>query len=144
MYAIRSYYAFADFKDSSIHKNNREFLDLHIIGTDMTSRATRTFCYETTPDMEVAEAVRISMSIPFFFESIKIDNKFNEASKQTHVYSDGGVVRNYPLNIFDSPVYGECFNEEGVNLETLGARFAPVDEEKPINNLIYPHHTAYF
>ena len=44
-------------------------------------------------DMEVALAVRMSMSIPFFFEPVKL--------KYSYIV-DGGVLSNFPVELFDS------------------------------------------
>jgi NTE family protein len=119
-------YTFSDFKDNNIHKDNRQFLDLYIIGTDISCKASRVFSYKTTPDMEVAEAVRISMSIPLFFEAIKIeDNNVNKDSG-LHVFSDGGVMRNYAINIFDV---------NRTNPQTLGLRFKHDVECEEIRSL---------
>jgi NTE family protein len=47
-------YTFADFKDPRLHKDNRPFKDLFIIGTNLTTGASKIFSYDTTPMMEVA------------------------------------------------------------------------------------------
>ena len=49
-------------------------------------------------DLEVAKAVRMSMSIPFFFEPVQLKNKKDEP----HYIVDGGVLSNYPVWLFDS------------------------------------------
>ena len=50
-------------------------------------------------DLNVALAVRMSMSIPFFFEPVKLLNiKTNRAS----YIVDGGVLSNFPVWLFDS------------------------------------------
>ncbi|ATW26858.1 patatin-like phospholipase family protein [Candidatus Formimonas warabiya] len=115
-------YTFADFKDPGIHKGNRPFLDLYVIGTDISSRMSKVFSYETTPNMEVAEAVRISMSIPLFFEAIKVTDYEINRHPLLNIFSDGGVTRNYPINLFDAINIQEQFLY-GVNAQTLGARF---------------------
>lgn len=109
-------YTFADFRDRSIHKEGRRFFDLYVTGTDVTNRMVRIFSHETTPDMEVALAVRISMSIPLFFEAIEFQYPGTAAPQ---LYADGGIMWNYPISIFDDPVYGRHFTGE-VNDETLG------------------------
>lgn len=128
-------YTFSDFKNPLIHKNNRPFLDLYVIGTDISAKTSKVFSYETTPHMEVAEAVRISMSIPLFFEAIKVNNY--EISKNTllNVFSDGGVMRNYPINIFDLKNAEDQFLY-GVNAQTLGARFISDIKYNEINNFL--------
>lgn len=109
-------YTFRDFKDASLHIGARPFLDLYITGTDLSNRRDRLFSFETTPDMEVALAVRISMSIPLFFETISFQYP---GTDQPQFYVDGGVMKNYPIEIFDSRAYGGKFSK-GINRETLG------------------------
>lgn len=48
-------------------------------------------------DLEVARAVRMSMSIPFFFEPVILKDKNN---RDCYIV-DGGVLSNYPVWIFD-------------------------------------------
>ena len=59
----------------------------------------------STPDMEVAEAVRRSMSIPFFFEPRREDG---------HEFVDGGVVDNFPIGFFLSSG-NPAFENNGVD-----------------------------
>lgn len=47
----------------------------------------------------VAKAVRMSCSIPYFFEPVKL--KLSKESKG-HVFVDGGVLSNFPMWLFDS------------------------------------------
>ncbi len=109
-------YTFRDFGDSSMHEGNRLFHDLYITGTDISNRTVRVFSLESTPDMEVALAVRISMSIPLFFESIPFQYP---GMPEPSFFADGGVMWNYPVSIFDDPKYGRKFSQ-GINTETLG------------------------
>ncbi|MFA5407362.1 MAG: patatin-like phospholipase family protein [Bacilli bacterium] len=111
-------YTFEDFQDSDLHINGIDFKDLYIIGTDISYKTSAVFSYETTPKMEVAKAVRISMSVPLFFESIEMDK---------NIFIDGGVMRNYPINIFDY---------EGINYQTLGIQFINKIKYSGINNII--------
>jgi NTE family protein len=49
--------------------------------------------------LKVAEAVRMSMSFPFFFEPVRLlDEKRHE-----HLIVDGGLLSNYPIWLFDNP-----------------------------------------
>jgi NTE family protein len=51
------------------------------------------------PDtMSVADAVRMSMSIPVYFEPQRLTDV---RSKQTSVIVDGGILTNFPVSIFD-------------------------------------------
>ena len=58
--------------------------------------------YGLDPDQQfVADAVRASMSIPFFYEPAKLDGQ---------VLVDGGMLSNFPIDLFDStpqwPTFG--------------------------------------
>ncbi|MCY6371187.1 patatin-like phospholipase family protein [Clostridium ganghwense] len=128
-------YTFEDFRNPYIHKKQRPFLDLYIIGTDISTDSSKVFSYETTPHMDVAEAVRISMSIPLFFESIKINEDKTSEKPMTHIFSDGGVMRNYPINLFDSNYFMDIIID-GVNVQTIGARFKSKIKYNEINNFI--------
>lgn len=109
-------FTFADFADPSIHKGGRPFFDLYVTGTDISNRTSRLFSAETTPDMEVALAVRISMSIPLFFEAVPYQYPGTE---RPQIYADGGVMLNYPLSVFDDQKYCRRL-DRGMNPETLG------------------------
>jgi len=107
-----------------------EFMELYITGTNLSNQVTEIYSYETEPNMEIREAVRISMSIPLFFQAVFRKNK---------VMIDGGVTLNYPINIFDYKKYlvneknGEkiTYNKNPnymFNHETLGFRLDTKDE----------------
>ena len=53
------------------------------------------FSSETTPDFSIADAARISMSIPIFFAAVR-------ANPREDVYVDGGLLDNYPIQAFDN------------------------------------------
>lgn len=69
------------------------FRDMYFIGTNISTHFAEVFSHEHTPRICVADAVRISMSIPLFFTSRR--------SPRGDVYVDGGVLDNYPIKIFD-------------------------------------------
>jgi len=128
-------YTFSDFKNPSLHKNNHPFLDLYIVGTNISMRTSKVFCYETTPMMEVAEAVRISMSVPLFFEAVIKEDGDTYGNSITNVFCDGGLMNNYPLNIFDSLKFNSNLYY-GVNMATLGVRFMSELKHNDIDNLL--------
>lgn len=128
-------YTFEDFKNPSLHKDSRPFLDLFLTGTNLTTGTSQVFSFDTTPTMEVAEAVRISMSIPLFFESAQMKQFAITGNNLTNFYCDGSVLNNYPIRLFDS----EAFNSDpvrGANMETLGVRFMSRKQVFRINNLL--------
>ncbi|MFQ5894170.1 MAG: patatin-like phospholipase family protein [Nitrospinota bacterium] len=52
-------------------------------------------------DLEIATALRMSMSIPVFFEPYRLKNR---NTGQEHLIVDGGILSNYPVWLFDAPV----------------------------------------
>jgi NTE family protein len=70
-----------------------------MVGTNLSTRFAEVFSYEHTPRMQIAEAVRISMSIPLFFAARR--------SLRGDIYVDGGVLNNYPVKLFDRKKYIE-------------------------------------
>jgi len=82
------------FKDVFSMKEKFGFRDLYFIGTNLSTRFSEIFSYEHTPDMKISDAIRISMSIPIFFSAVRTSNN--------DVYIDGGVLENYPIQLFDS------------------------------------------
>ncbi len=128
-------YTFEDFQNSSLHKDNRSFLALFLTGTNLTAGTSQVFSFDTTPAMEVAEAVRISMSIPLFFEAITIKQYDITGNRQNNFYCDGGVLNNYPIRLFDSGAF-HSDPVRGANMETLGVRFMSRKQTFRINNLL--------
>ncbi len=128
-------YTFSDFKNPYIHKNNRSFLDLYIIGTNLSMKKSKLFSFETTPNMEVAQAVRISMSIPLLFEAVKTEDVNKSGNVAQHVYCDGGAMNNYPLTIFDTTKFNSKLLY-GKNMETVGVRFLSRLKYSQIENLL--------
>jgi NTE family protein len=62
--------------------------------------------YGQRPDEQsVVEAVRASMSIPFFFEPTHLDfistDEHGKSSKERCTLVDGGMLSNFPVNVFD-------------------------------------------
>lgn len=97
----------------------RGFKDLFIVTTNVSSLEIVVFSADTTPDISVADAVRMSVSIPLYFESIQFNGtKLGDGD----LYVDGGVLKNYPIHVFDHPKYadGNLWFQNDINWETLG------------------------
>lgn len=93
----------------NLAQTNCRYKDLHVYSFNADVSKLYEFSYQTTPDVPIAEAVRASMSIPFFYQPWKFSG--NLADKYPGKFIDGGVMYNYPISTFDS---------DGVNLRTLG------------------------
>ena len=86
------------FRDIYIHNNSK----LKVIATDVTRHKLITLPddlveYNINPlDFEIAKAVRMSLSIPFFYEPIVLNT-----DKEPCYIVDGGLLSNFPIWIFD-------------------------------------------
>ncbi len=104
----------------------KHYKDLYITGTDLTYRSLRIFSYESYPDMYIKDAIRISFSIPLYFEPVLIDDdgkvQQDRQNKKLHLMVDGGLLSNYPIQMFDSVKYTTDSSENVFmeNSETLG------------------------
>lgn len=86
-------------------KPKATFSDLKAVGrpgftavtTDLETGSDFLLNYENTPDVILSEALRSSMSIPLLFDLFS----FSQGVDKTKVFSDGGEVLNYPINLFD-------------------------------------------
>lgn len=85
-------------------KESKGFRDIYFIGTNISTGFAEVFSYERTPRICIADAVRISMSMPLFFAS--------KRSPRGDVYVDGGLIDNYPIKLFDRKEYVEEYSVE--------------------------------
>ncbi|MDQ2753607.1 MAG: patatin-like phospholipase family protein [Bacteroidota bacterium] len=121
-------------------KEAKHYKDLYITGTDLTYQCLRVFSYETYPNMKIKDALRISMSVPLYFQPVYMKDDGSMADKKDsgniHLMTDGGLLSNYPIQIFDNEKYGDCvsINGQKQNKETLGLLL-----EKP-EQIAYSQH----
>ena len=66
--------------------------DVRIVVSDINNSADKIFSQKTTPEYSVAKAVRMSLSIPVFYQPCFYKRCF-------HI--DGGVINNLPLTVFE-------------------------------------------
>lgn len=109
-------------------KGVRTFADLpkdrlHIVASDVTNGRililpTDLPQYGIDPNtFSVAKAVRMSTSIPYFFEPVKLNT-----AKGSSIVVDGGVLSNFPLFLFD---------DEKKKRPVLGIKLSAKPEERP-------------
>jgi NTE family protein len=84
--------------------------DLYVYGTNLSTRYGEVFSVEHTPTTRIADAVRISMSIPLFFASFR--------NARNDIYVDGGLLNNYPVKLFDRDKYIEASKRPQMGVET--------------------------
>ena len=115
---------------------NRGYKDLYITATILNEQRLVILSRKTYPRMKVKDAIRISISIPFYFEAVFIDKagktiRHPKNKKGLDIMIDGGFVGNFPIKIFDSVVNIGSQESVIVNTATLGFR---VDNENQIEN----------
>lgn len=66
-------------------------IDLHVVATCLDTNCLETFSPGKTPSVRVVDAIRASMALPPLYEPVEVGGK---------LYSDGGVLDNFPLHLF--------------------------------------------
>jgi len=102
---------------------------LRVIASDLTDHSMLVLPQDATrlgiePDeLSIALAVRMSMSIPMFFDPVMRTNP-NDGRK--HMIVDGGMLSNYPIWLFDTP--------QGVKprFPTFGMLLVAPNQEDPL------------
>lgn len=114
----------ATFGDIAAMKTQKGFRDIFLIGTNLSTRFSEVFSSDHTPRMCIADAARISMSIPLFFAA--------KRSFRNDVYVDGGVLDNYPVKLFDrekyNPIYSstpDYYQQHNNTLPSAGREISP-------------------
>jgi NTE family protein len=79
--------------------------------------------YEIDPDsFDVARAVRMSASLPFFFEPVQLDGSY---------FVDGGMLSNFPVWLFDRPASGDRASEPIPRWPTIGFKLVEPEDGLP-------------
>ena len=136
---------FADLVRDPEEKELRFRYKLHVIVSDVTERALLVLPRDAQKlgvepdDLSVADAVRMSMGIPIFFEPIR---HRNPKTGEEHVLVDGGMLSNFPVWLFDArdgvpewPTFGLLLVEPKPR-EHLGRRIEPPRRDKGVSALI--------
>lgn len=123
------------FGDIEAMKGQKKFKSLYFMGTNHSTGFSEVFSFEHTPRMCVADAVRISMSIPLFFAA--------KRSIRGDIYVDGGVLDNYPVKLFDREKY--INGEEGIETKY----YEKINKEvksmnRPVSRYLYNKQTLGF
>ena len=118
-----------DISFAELHQKG--FKDLYVTGTSLNNQKLIVFSFMTYPSMKIKDAVRISMSIPLYFEAVFIDKngKVLHHPKQTQgldLMVDGGFTGNFPIHVFDT-----IQSHTIINTATLGFR---IDSDDQIEN----------
>ncbi len=128
-----------------LHKKG--YKDLYVTATCLNKQEFVILSYETYPKMTVKDAVRISMSIPLYFQAVFVDSTGKTYSEQNDkgdldLMVDGGIIGNFPIHIFDTFGIDSMNNEIRIpNYETLGIRIDsdPQIKEDSLSRKLAPY-----
>jgi len=130
-------------REKLLAKGVKRFKDLKrtlkIIASDITSGEMLVLPddiikYNKDPDsLEVAKAVRMSSSIPYFFRPVKIKSNY-QGKKRANCIVDGGLLSNFPVWIFD--------NQQQPRWPTFGYRTVSKNTGKP-NKIFGPFSLGF-
>jgi NTE family protein len=78
-------------------------IPLRVFTFDVKNEEVVAIDSRTHPDVPVALAVRMSMSVPFFFRAVPWQD-----GERSRLCVDGGIARNFPVETFDAPGLPTC------------------------------------
>jgi NTE family protein len=94
---------------------NYNNVDLKISATCVNDMDCVIFNHVSHPDVKVVDVLRMSVSVPFFFEPVSFSDK---------LYVDGGLTNNYPIEIYKDEIK-----------ETLGFLITNKKQSEKIENV---------
>jgi NTE family protein len=140
----------ATFRDLQLLRavGGNTFKELTLTGWDKKNQSTVYFNAQNTPNMPIALAGRISMSMPLYFRSIEYDLGDNQGPRHL---TDGGTGSNMPAEVFENRI--EAQNTENVDGEVQGQYSRTLllgfDEQGKADRMRFgaphfeSHHSAY-
>lgn len=136
------YCTFQEFHE--LQQIHPELADLYVVGVNTNKGIAHTFSFETTPNVIISDAIRISCGIPFIYQPhhvyLKVQGK--RVAESNDLWVDGGVLENYPLDLFDQGRYVEgadiSSDQTIANPKTLGFFFAHGSEKAYLENRALP------
>jgi NTE family protein len=112
------------------------YKDLYVTATVLNKQKLLILSRYNYPRMKVKDAVKVSMSIPLYFEAPFIDSSGKLIRRPINtqgldIMVDGGLTGNFPIHIFDSTFIRNSRREYTANMSTLGFR---IDNERQIES----------
>jgi NTE family protein len=86
---------------------DRKGVDLSVVASDTTEMEMLVLNQRTAPNVPIAWAVRMSMSIPLIWREVVWQDSwglYRERKKTGNIIVDGGVLSNFPIRLIDQAV----------------------------------------
>ena len=132
--ADRGVHTFGELVNHANAGEERHRYKTQVIASDITGRRLLVLPRDApwlgvanSDSFEVALAVRMSTSIPFYFEPVEFRNP---ATGRKHLIVDGGVLSNFPVWLFDS--------REEPRWPTFGLRLVEPEPGLPLDHRMQP------
>lgn len=126
---------FADYHNFAKLMPESGIKDLYVIAATLPAARRdvcemKIFSIEHTPHIEVALAVRASVSLPKIFKPVQIDGV---------KYVDGGCIANFPIHIFDHDAYKplDTYMYKGHNDQSFSSLGIKIDTEDEVRELMH-------
>lgn len=118
-----------------MHLKDKRFKDFYCTATNISSQRLEILSWKEWPQMKLRTAVHISSCIPFYFVPVAIDSMGNEVSESDSsrfaLLVDGGMLCNYPINMFDSCEDGAnplVSRNVVYNMQTIGLKLERAEQ----------------
>ncbi|PTL75375.1 patatin-like phospholipase family protein [Vitiosangium sp. GDMCC 1.1324] len=155
--APRKVRTFRDLHMEGEQPGSKYFYKLQVIAADITRRKQLVLPWDIRDygrdpeELDVAWAVRMSMSIPFFFEPVRIQ----DAQDLSCYIVDGGVLSNFPVDILDDgslnppwPTFGlklvDRVGDTGLAIDTPSNIRGPISLFRALFSTMLEAHDARY
>lgn len=119
---------------SDFHKLKNAHLSL--VATDVSDAEMLVLNHRTAPEVPVAKAVRMSMSIPFIWKEViwqEAWGKYLGRDKAGNAIVDGGVLSNFPIDLVATKsARATDFMGADTDPDTIGTLGLLIDEEEEV------------
>ncbi|MBC7772759.1 MAG: patatin-like phospholipase family protein, partial [Pyrinomonadaceae bacterium] len=139
--------ALADSPENMNSRDNCKYRKLYVVASDISRGIVLQYDANETPNKPIWEAVRASMSIPFFFAGVSDDpslykdpddpsssGEADDEGRPKVLLVDGGVTWNYPIDVFDDVRFIDNAEEKKLYEDPIKLGLKSVFDEKHVYN----------
>lgn len=105
-------------------------VELIVVGTDLRTGEPGLFSASETGQFLVADAVRLSMAIPYVYKPTVIEGR-----ERPGIWIDGGLTNNYPIGVLGAARRSSGGRDQSVDDHALGFRLVNEPDPEPIRSL---------